>query len=115
MAHPVDWTSLEVRHLLAFVAVIEEGSFGAAASRLGYSQPGVSHQIAALERIVGRTLVVRRGGDGVVPTGAGRLLVPRARTIIAECRGARLALADLAAKEEGADRMFRAAGAGAVR
>jgi DNA-binding transcriptional LysR family regulator len=115
MAHLSDWTSLEVRHLLAFVAVIEEGSFGAAASRLGYSQPGISHQIAALERIVGRTLVVRRGGEGVVPTHAGLLLAPRARTMIAESRRAGFDLADLAAEEEGAGRTIPAAGARAVR
>src|SRR5438874_7671246 len=46
------WHGIEVRHLAALQALAEEASFHGAARRLGYSQPAVSQQLAALERIV---------------------------------------------------------------
>ena len=44
------WSRLELRYLAALEALAEEGSFGRAADRLGYTQSAVSQQIAALER-----------------------------------------------------------------
>jgi DNA-binding transcriptional LysR family regulator len=98
------WPSLELRHLLAFVAVVEEGSFGTAARRLGYSQPGISHQIAALERIVGHELLVRRArGQRIVTTCAGSLLLEHCRTILESSRTAARDLAEL--ENDGAGRV----------
>ena len=42
------WLGLQVRSLLALVAVAEEGSFVGAARRLGYSRSSISHQIPQL-------------------------------------------------------------------
>jgi len=53
---------LELRHLVALKALAEEGSFGRAATRLGYTQSAISQQIATLERIVGQRVVDRPGG-----------------------------------------------------
>src|SRR5262249_56661718 len=53
------WHGIEVRHLAALQALAEEASFHGAAGRVGYSQPAVSQQLAALERIVGPQLVNR--------------------------------------------------------
>jgi DNA-binding transcriptional LysR family regulator len=93
------WHSLEVRHLVAFRTIAEEGSFAAAALRLGYTQSAISQQIAALERIVGASVLVRpRGRKPVGVTPAGELLLRHCGTILARLHAAR---ADLAAISEG--------------
>jgi len=56
------WLGLEFRHLAALQAVADEGSFNAAARRLGYTQSAISQQIASLERIVGMRVVERVHG-----------------------------------------------------
>src|ERR1700732_2648152 len=63
----------ELRHLAAMAAVAEEGSFGRAAARLGYSQSTISQQIAALEKAVGGAVFDRPGGPKpvrITPLGA---------------------------------------------
>src|SRR5919107_4194884 len=94
------WLGIELRHLLALEAVAREGSFGKAATSLGYTQSAVSQQIAMLERIVGQRLVERPGGPRPVSlTEAGRLLLKHADAIAARLQAAQ---ADLAAYSEGA-------------
>jgi DNA-binding transcriptional LysR family regulator len=76
------WQGIEVRHLAALIALAEESSFHRAARRLGYSQPAVSQQLAALERIVGRQLVNRpRPSQPLTLTEAGERLLVHARAI----------------------------------
>jgi LysR family hydrogen peroxide-inducible transcriptional activator len=64
--------------LRAFVAVTQEGSFGAAANALGISQPAVSVQIRDLEAALGFPLL-QRGSRGVELTSVGSTLIPFAR------------------------------------
>jgi molybdate transport repressor ModE-like protein len=93
------WLGIELRHFLALEAVAREGSFGRAATALGYTQSAVSQQIAALERIVGQRLVERPGGPKPVSlTEAGRLLLTHADAIAARIAAAQ---ADLTALAEG--------------
>jgi DNA-binding transcriptional LysR family regulator len=76
------WHGIEVRHLAALQALAEEASFHGAARRLGYSQPAVSQQLAALERIVGTQLVNRpRVSQPLTLTQAGTRLLVHARAV----------------------------------
>ena len=70
--------------LRALVAVADDGSFRAAAARLGYTQSAISHQIALLERALGSALFVRPGGRGAVSlTAAGEVAYHHARRALA--------------------------------
>src|SRR5260221_4492666 len=69
--------SLSLRQLEYFVTVVDEGSFTAAPARLHVSQPGLSHQIQALEREL-RGPLLERLPPGVRLTPAGRTPLPHA-------------------------------------
>ena len=56
---------------VAFAYVVREGSFSAAAARMGVTQSTVTQHIGNLERAAG-TLLLRRGRDGVELTPAGQ-------------------------------------------
>ncbi len=93
------WLGLELRHLIALKAISEQGTFGRAASSLGYTQSAVSQQIAMLERIVGQRLIDRPGGPRPVSlTEAGAVLLRHADAIEARLQAAQ---ADLAALDAG--------------
>lgn len=72
---------IELRHLRSFVAVAEELNFGRAATRLYVSQPALSRQIRALERLVGCDLL-RRSTHRVELTIAGEALLDRSRELL---------------------------------
>jgi len=72
----------------AFVEVCRTGSIRAAAEATGFTQPGLSRQVAALEREVGVRLL-HRGSRGVTPTAAGAALLPHARLVVSEARRGR--------------------------
>ena len=65
---------MDLRHLHAFVAVAEEGTFTKAARRLHISQPPLSKQVQQLERELATTLFVRRR-DGIELTRDGTMLL----------------------------------------
>jgi epsilon-lactone hydrolase len=81
LAFPQAPEAIELRHLRAFVAVAEELNFGRAAERLYLSQPALSRQIRALERLVGCDLL-RRSTHQVALTLAGEALLDRARKLL---------------------------------
>lgn len=85
---------LEVRHLRAFVALVDLGSMTAAARALGVAQSTVSEAVAALERVLGTPAVARRrGARGIALTTAGRALLPHARVVLSSLEEAHLAVA----------------------
>jgi molybdate transport repressor ModE-like protein len=99
---PGSWHGIEFRHLAALEAIASEGSFSAAAVRLGYSQSAVSGQIATLERLVGVRLVARiRGSRRVTLTREGERLVEHARAINARLNAARDDVAAAASSRPG--------------
>lgn len=76
---------IELRHLTAMAAIAEEGTFGRAAARLGYTQSTVSQQIAALERAVGGPVFDRPGGPKPVRiTPLGSVVLAQGRDLLAK-------------------------------
>jgi DNA-binding transcriptional LysR family regulator len=96
------WPSLELRHLLALLAVADTGTFSAAAEQLSYTQSAVSQQIGTLERIVGTLLFERPGGRRPVRlTAAGEMLLTHARAILARVNSAAADMRALASGQQG--------------
>ncbi|WP_433167557.1 LysR family transcriptional regulator [Kribbella sp. CA-247076] len=82
-------SEVELRHVATMAAVADEGTFGRAAVRLGYTQSTVSQHIAALEKAVGGSVFDRPGGPKpvrITPLGAvvlshGRDLLDRTQAM----------------------------------
>ena len=71
---------LDIVKLETFIYAAESLSFSETAKQLNLSQPAVSYHIKALEKELGVTLFLRKGGH-LHLTEAGRLLLPRARKL----------------------------------
>lgn len=82
---------MELRQLQCFVAVVEEGGFNRATTRLHMTQPAISYQIKLLEADLDVPLFYRRS-RGITPTEAGRILYQHAQLIQATVRKAQQAL-----------------------
>lgn len=105
---------VEMRHLAALEAISEHSSFSRAGEQLGYSQSGISQQLATLERIVGERLVERPGGPRPVSlTPAGEVLLRHARRLVDQLAAARADLEAWSAGRGGTLRVgtFHSAGA----
>jgi LysR family hydrogen peroxide-inducible transcriptional activator len=82
---------MEFRQLECFIAVVEEGGFSRATTRLHMTQPAISYQIKLLESDLELDLFFRRS-RGVTLTEAGRVLYDQAQMIQNQVRLARHAL-----------------------
>ncbi len=102
---------MELRHLRYFVAVAEERSFTRAAERLWIAQPGLSTQIRQLETELGVRLFDRHS-RGVEMTDAGKLLLERARAVLAAADKAGATGEDLRAGLSGTLRLGVSSGPG---
>ncbi|MGW4488050.1 LysR family transcriptional regulator [Amycolatopsis sp. NPDC004368] len=87
-------SELTVAGLRAVREIALSGSFTAAARLLGYSQPAISRQVAAMETAAGRPLFVREG-RGVRLSAAGAVVVEHAGRILAGMRALEQDLAGL--------------------
>lgn len=79
----LDAPDLSVKHLRAVAALARFGSFIAAASFLGVSQPGLSRIIQQAEALLGVTLFLR-GSRSVTLSEAGREFAPVAERLLIE-------------------------------
>ena len=94
---------MNLRAVQAFVAVVDLGTFSAAAKRLHVSQPAMSRQIAALAHEL--------GFDLFEPSGRGVRLTARAEDMLVHCRRV---LAETGALRDRA-RSLRSGQAGSLR
>ena len=81
----IDHLDLDGRALALFLAVLEEGSVTAAATRLGLTQSAVSHGLQKLRRIVGDPLFAK-SGRGIMATAHAQALAAKARALMDEMR-----------------------------
>ncbi|MEZ5176960.1 MAG: LysR family transcriptional regulator [Acidimicrobiales bacterium] len=91
---------MDLRQASYVVAVVDEGSFTAAAASIPVSQPSLSQAIAALERELG-TPLFHRLGRRVTLTSAGEAFLEPARRMLRDAALARAAVVDVAALESG--------------
>jgi len=76
-------THVRLDHWRSLGAVVDRGSYAAAAEALGKSQSTVSHSIQRLEQSLG-TAVLRIEGRRAVLTAVGRMALRRARLLLDE-------------------------------
>jgi len=74
---------LKLSDMRILLSVVEAGSMGRAAERLGTSQPAISRAITDLERALGVRLL-DRGRRGIEPTSYGRALIRRGVAVFDE-------------------------------
>jgi len=72
---------VDIRQLLYFTTIAEEGSISAAAKKLHLSQPPLSYQMKLLEKELHLPLI-ERSARGIALTEAGRVLYKRAQGIL---------------------------------
>ena len=72
---------MNVSKYRALLTAVDMGSFSAAASRLGYTQSGMTHMMNALEEEIGFP-VLQRGYYGIKLTAAGERIIPRIRELV---------------------------------
>ncbi|MFE4857939.1 LysR family transcriptional regulator [Streptomyces sp. NPDC056670] len=73
---------MEIHQLRYFAAIVDEGTFTAAAHRLHVSQSGISRQVAKLEAELGQRLFDRSGRQ-IRLTPAGEAVLPLAKNALA--------------------------------
>ena len=103
---PVVVRIVELRRLEHFLAVVEEGSFTAAAARVFMVQSSLSASLQALERELGTELFVR-GRRGAELTDAGRTTVDGALVDLLEAEHELLAGLDEPARSTLAESLRR--------
>jgi DNA-binding transcriptional LysR family regulator len=79
---PVRFPSPLLRNLQTFLTIVEEGSFSAAARRLGITQPSVSEQVRALEEHFGQPLFARPARNARLTVAGQRVREQGARVML---------------------------------
>src|SRR5487761_1686974 len=87
--------ALTLDQFSVFLAIVEEGSFAAAARRLNRAQSAITYAVQKLEEQSGLTLFDRSAYRPVL-TEAGRTLLPRGRRILDDVADYRLRVGEIA-------------------
>lgn len=95
---------MDLRQLRYFVTIADEGSFTAAADRLGVRQSAASAAVRRLEQTLGSELF-ERTSHTLALTGAGQALLPQARRTLEAADDARAAVEAVAGGLSGTVRM----------
>ncbi|MFG2606505.1 LysR family transcriptional regulator [Streptomyces sp. NPDC048514] len=95
---------MEVHQLRYLAAVVDEGTFTAAAARLHVSQSGISTQVGKLERELGQQLL-ERSGRHIRLTAAGEAVLPLAREALETLDGIEHTAAEFAQATRGRVRL----------
>jgi len=96
----VERSAVDLTDVVAFLHVVEIGSFARAAERLGLAKSIVSRRVARLETTLG-TRLLTRSARGAVPTELGRAYFTRAANSVAELEAAHDALSEAMAEIAG--------------
>ena len=90
--------------VIAFIRVVETGSFARAADRMGLSKPVLSRRVARLEEQLGARLLTRTA-RGAQPTDIGQTYYARASNILTELEAAEEVVAEAATQVAGPIRL----------
>ena len=102
---PTNLNRFDLTTLRLFSAAVHQGSLTAGAERLDLSLAAASKRIAELESHVG-TPLLERSKRGVMPTAAGKILLPHALELIARLEQMALAMGDVRAGTAGHLRLW---------
>ena len=91
---PLNPARFDLVTLRLFVAAVRHGSLTAGGTRLGMSLAAASKRVAELESHVGAPLL-ERSKRGVVPTAAGRILLPHAIEMVSRLEQLAVAMDDV--------------------
>jgi DNA-binding transcriptional LysR family regulator len=97
-------SSTDLVDVLAFVRVVETGSFGRAAERMDLSKPALSRRVARLEEQLGARLLTRTA-RGAQPTDVGQAYFERASNILSELEAAEEVVAEAVTQVAGPVRL----------
>jgi LysR family transcriptional regulator for bpeEF and oprC len=107
-------TTIELSEMEAYVAVVTEGSFTAAARRLGVDKAHISRVIRRMEEKLGAQLI-HRSTRRLSPTEAGSDYFERARAILGAAEAAEAAMAQQSLEPRGRLRVTAGAEFGNTR
>jgi DNA-binding transcriptional LysR family regulator len=92
---------LDLNLLVAFDALLAEGSVTRAAERVGIGQPSMSHALGRLRKLLKDELFVR-AADGVRPTPRAQALADPIRVVLSAIQGTLLRKASIRPRRNGA-------------
>jgi DNA-binding transcriptional LysR family regulator len=100
----MEHSSVDLMDVLAFVRVVETGSFARAAQRMGMSKSILSRRVARLEAHLGAKLLTRTS-QGAHPSDIGQTYFARASNILAELEAAQEVVAEAVTQVAGPIRL----------